>query len=89
MANQLEHVSLGASAGGSHALLITPSNTEDLPKVIRGIAFSGAGTLKVDMLGGETITFPSGAFAPGMLHPLFIKRVYATGTTVTDIVGVY
>lgn len=73
----------------SHLVLITPNNDADLTTNIRAIAFSTAGTLKVTTFGGETVTIPSGVLSPGIFHPIRIKRVHATGTTVTNIVGVW
>ena len=56
---------------------------------MRGIAFSASGDLHVTMYNGEEIAFPDGALAPGVLHPLRIRRVHATGTTAEGIIGVY
>ena len=69
------------------AVAVTPSNTEDLATTTNGIYVGGAGNLKVDMSNGTTITFT--ALAVGVIHPLAVKRVYATGTTATVIVAVY
>ena len=66
---------------------ITPSNDADLTNATRGIYVGGAGNLKVDMLGGGTVTFT--ALAVGVIHPICAARVYATGTTATAIIGVY
>ena len=38
------------------------------------------------MLSGEDITFPG--LAAGVVHPLEVIRVFATGTTADDIRGV-
>lgn len=70
-----------------HAALITPDNDNDLSIATRGISFGTAGALKVDMVGGETVTIPSGALAAGIIHPIRVTRVYATGTGASDIVG--
>lgn len=67
--------------------LITPSNTENLAHPTRGIAFSAEGTLKILSVEGEEVTIPEGVLVSGIIHPIRAKRVFATGTTVTDIVG--
>lgn len=72
-----------------HIVLITPDNSNDLTNAITGISFAAAGTLKVTTLGGETVTIPSGALAAGVQHSMQVVRVFATDTTVTDIVGYY
>jgi hypothetical protein len=89
MGNQYKNIALGAESGGANLVLVTPDDDNDLPEVLRAIAFSAEGTLKVKTLGGTIVTIPSGTLAAGMFHPIFIVRVYATGTTVTDILGVY
>ena len=80
---------VSASGPAIGALEITPDDDEDLEVVVRGIAFSASGDLHVTMYNGEEITFPDGALAPGVLHPLRIRRVHATGTTAEGIIGVY
>lgn len=66
---------------------ISPSNDNDLAQATRGIYVGTSGTLKVDMLGGGTVTFT--ALAAGIIHPICVARVYATGTDADDIIGVY
>ena len=68
----------------SNAAGISPSDTADLTD-IRALYIGIAGTLKVDMVGGGTVTF---AGASGFL-PIRVKRVYATGTNADSIVGLY
>lgn len=80
-------IDTGMIRSASYAALVTPSNTEDLTAVTRGISFAAAGALKVDLVGGDTITIPSGALAAGIIHPLMVTRVYATGTGATGIVA--
>lgn len=85
--NDYETFTTGLSAPASHAALVTPNDSTDLANVSRGISFAGAGALKVTLLGGETITIPSGALAAGGIHPLRITRVWSTGTGATGIVA--
>ena len=72
--------------------LITPSDAATIDfsgtsKATRAISLAGEGTLRVLTVHDEDITIPDGALAAGILHPISIKMVYATGTTATDIVG--
>ena len=68
------------------AFAVTPSNDNDLSGVTRGIYVGVSGDLKVDMPGASAITFVG--LAAGMIHPICAKKVYATGTTATSILGV-
>jgi hypothetical protein len=65
------------------------SNTENLPKNSRGISFSAAGTLKVMMADGAVKTIPENSLSAGIIHPISVKRIYSTGTSVTDLVVYY
>jgi hypothetical protein len=77
----------GASGPVNGAVAVTPDNSNDLTNTTRGIYVGGAGNIKVDMADGTTVTFT--AIAIGIVHPLRVKRVYATGTTATTILALY
>lgn len=66
---------------------ITPSDTVDLTTVTRGLYVGVIGDVRVAMASGSVITFVG--MAAGIVHPFRVRRVYATGTDATDIVGVY
>lgn len=70
-----------------HAALVTPNDDTDLTTTTRAVAISGAGALKVTMLGGESVVIPSGSLAVGVLHPLMVTRIWSTGTGATGIVA--
>lgn len=70
-----------------HAFAITPDDDTDMEFVTRAIWVGTGGDLKVTTLGGETETFkniPDGTEKVG-----FFVRVFATGTTASDLVGEY
>ena len=69
------------------AFAITTSDTLDLAFVTRAIWVGGAGNIAVVTAGGETVTLNSAA--AGALIPLRVSRVKATGTTATNLVGLY
>ncbi len=78
------------------ALTVTPSDTTNLVppsgdanKATRGLLIGGAGTVKVDMADATTVTMTFPATACGLLIPVAVKKVYATGTTATAIVAFY
>ena len=69
----------------NHAQVVVPSDTEPLrvPSTHLSFVNTGTQTITIDTIGGEAgiaIALPSG------MYPLCASKVYATGTTVTDIV---
>ncbi len=78
------------------ALAVTPSDTANLVppsgdanKATRALLVGGAGTAQVDMADGTTVTLTFPATACGVLLPIAVKKVHATGTTATAIVAFY
>jgi hypothetical protein len=69
------------------AFAVTPNNSTDLATPTRGVYVGVSGDLKVDLVGGSTeITFVG--LASGVIHPIQARRIYATGTSATNIVGI-
>jgi hypothetical protein len=64
---------------------ITPSDTVNLTKSIRGFMIGTAGDVSVAMGDGSTAIMPS--CAVGVEYMGKITRINATGTTATGIVG--
>jgi hypothetical protein len=80
--------SASAGLGGPHsrAVAVAPSNTVDLVNATRGVYIGVAGDLTADLVGGSTnVLFK--ALAVGIVHPLRVSRIYATGTTATSILA--
>ncbi len=80
---------VGLDSPASNALVgdeAIKSDTVDLEQPTRGLSFAAAGDLKVKTLGGQTLTFPNGALAPGIIHGLRVLRVFDTGTAATGLV---
>ncbi|MER2263888.1 spike base protein, RCAP_Rcc01079 family [Methylobacterium oxalidis] len=78
----------GSYAPGLHdpianAAEITPSDTNDLDVVPRALLIGTAGDLKIQMLGGQTVTLKVQA----TLYPIRVRRILATGTTASNIVA--
>jgi hypothetical protein len=67
------------------AFAITPHNTTELLATTRGIYIGGDGNITVLMGSGNVVLF-TGLLA-GTLLPIRVRRVNATGTTATDLVG--
>lgn len=66
------------------AVSITPSDSADLADPVSALYIGGTGAVKVDLASGETVTF---AAVPVGIFPIAVKKVYATGTAATNIVG--
>jgi len=69
------------------AFEITPADGSNLPTKVRGIYVGVAGDVKVDTIEGTTVTFKN-ALA-GIVLPIRAQRVYSTGTSATDLVGLF
>jgi hypothetical protein len=75
------------------AAAVTPSNTVDIPAITGGtnngcvLYIGGYGDVKVDTVGGDTVTFVG--VLGGTFFPVQVMRVYATGTTATNIVALW
>jgi len=63
------------------------SDSTDLTFNTRFLYLGTAGAIKVDTVGGQTITIAS--IVAGTVLRLRIKRLWSTGTTVTTCVGFY
>jgi len=64
---------------------ITPNDGQDLARQAI-LTCTGAGTVKVTTFKNDEVTIYLNA---GDRFPLFVKRVHATGTTATGIVGLH
>lgn len=70
------------------AIAIVPSDTVDLIRSVRGVYVGGDGNLKLhcsDDTTSEAVTFVG--VVAGTIIPVAPKRVYATGTTATNLIG--
>ena len=64
---------------------VTPDDGSDLATMTRGVMVSSAGDVAVVLKNGDAITLPG--LAPGVIYPIRIARVLATGTTAAGIKG--
>ncbi len=67
-----------------HAFAITPQDGVDFAPT-RGVYVGTMGDLRVRMVDGGDIMFIG--LTAGIIHPIRILRVWATGTTADDIRG--
>ena len=68
---------------------ITPSDTDLLPTYISQFYIGGTGDVKFETEAGEIITMVG--LAEGVIYPftLLIVKIFATGTTAQNIVGIF
>ena len=64
---------------------ITPDDGADLAAVTRAIYVGSGGALQVQMVSGQTVTFEN--VLAGVVYPIRVARVMATGTTATGLVA--
>lgn len=64
---------------------IIPDDANDLVPKARGIYVGDSGNLRVRMVNGSEGVY--GNLIAGMIHPMQVIRVFATGTTADDIRG--
>jgi len=81
-------VSYGRTPPARNAFAITPNDTNLLANLTRGIYVGGDGNIVLFMADDESSVTFVGVLA-GTLLPLRVARVLSTGTTATNLVGVY
>lgn len=76
----------GVTSFPLHAADLTPSDTTEYIEG-RQVYVGGAGDVTVEpFYGNNTVTF---SLEAGQFVPVVCRRVLATGTTATDLVGIY
>ena len=75
----------GQSSPAADAAAITPNDGQDLPSPTRAIYVGNAGTLRVQMVSGATVTF--GSVQAGSVYPFRVRRVMATGTSAAGLLA--
>lgn len=86
MADQFKGGEKLLSISARNGAAITPNDSTTI-NTTRGLYVGVTGDVKVDLAGGDTVTFVG--LAAGIIHPISATRVYSTGTTATSVVGLY
>lgn len=68
-------------------VVITPNDDVELTKPIRAISVGVPGTLRVLNYDGSEVIIPTSVVTRMLILPARIKKVFATGTSATDIIG--
>lgn len=82
------YLSADATVSAHRASAITPSNATVFVQPTRGLYIGGSGNVTVEMVDGGTSVLFVGLMS-GIVYPFQVTRVYATGTTATNIVGLF
>jgi len=77
----------GLESPANRAETVSPSDSLDLAHVSRAIYVGGTGDLAVTMKEGGSVTFKN--VVGGTVIAIRVARVLSSGTTATDIVGMY
>jgi hypothetical protein len=80
--NRAGHSTNDLASGG---FAVTPSDAANLASTAYGVYIGGAGDLKVTTIDGDTITFSG--LAVGQFVPVIVVKIFATGTTATNILA--
>lgn len=88
MTDKYQSFSNNLSSPATNAIEITPDDSNDLAQVTRAIYIGGSGNM-VATLAEDSAAVTFVGLVAGSLLPLRVKRVKATDTTATNIVGVY
>ena len=64
---------------------IVPSDTDELAYATRAVYVGSGGDVAAETVGGDVILLRN--TQPGVIYPLRLVRVRATGTTAADLIG--
>lgn len=74
------------SFGSAYAVdAITPSNSADLTRPVRAIYVGGGGDIRLVTVGDDDVVFKN--VPAGLILPVKAKKVFATNTTATFLLG--
>ena len=86
MADTFSSHTRSLSSPPTDLIAVTPSDTDDLAYISRGLNVAASGTVHVTTHGGTTATI---FVAAGIVFPIRVERIWATGTTATGIVAMF
>lgn len=79
---------LDRTQSAQRATAVTPSDSVELVPPARGIYIGTAGTIRI-LHEKDTAPVDYPVLIAGMVYPWTAKKIYATGTTATNIVAQY
>lgn len=84
MTDMFEHHQPGLESPATHVFAIIPDDGTDLAATTRAINVAAAGTVRLTTAAGDTADV---FVAAGIPFPVRARRIHATGTTATGLVG--
>lgn len=75
----------GLTTPAEHADPITPSDAQDLPRATRALYVGQEGNVAVRFVSGDSVVLAN--LQAGVIYPLRLRRILATGTTAAGLVG--
>lgn len=85
MPDRFSDHAIALESPATHGFAVTPNDGADLAEITRAIYVGASGNLAVTLASGADVTL---AGVPGgTLLPLRLRRIKATGTSATSIVG--
>ena len=76
---------VGLTAPATRPEAITPNDDAELTRATRGLYVGQTGNVRFQSVTGDVVTMAN--MQGGILYPVRITKVFATGTTATDLVG--
>lgn len=86
MSDPFESYVTGLESPASHLITVTPDDAADLTVPSRALNVGIAGVVRVTTVGGTTADI---SVAAGITFPVRVTRIWATGTTATNIIAMY
>ena len=86
MADKFHSFSEGLNSPPANLEAVFPNDANDLPNATRGINVGVSGSIRLTTVNGDTGTI---SVAAGVVFPVRAKRIWATGTTATNITALY
>ncbi|MFD2739610.1 hypothetical protein ACFSUD_08525 [Sulfitobacter aestuarii] len=83
--DRFQHYSTGLTGPICGGFAITPDDAIDVASVTRAIILGTGGDVALRLRDGDELTLLN--LAPGVIYPLRVSRVLASGTTATGITG--
>ena len=75
----------GLTAPATEPQPVVPSDSAELAAVTRALYVGQTGNVRVRLVSGAAVTFAN--MQGGVLYPIRVRQVFATGTTAADLVG--
>ena len=85
MHDDFANSSVGLTSPAVAGEAIVPSDSSDLIHATRALYVGQSGDIVAQLVSGDVVTFVN--MQSGVIFPLRLSRILATGTTATDLVG--